>query len=59
MADFAKENGYVIDITENRYHHEIYLTDPRRTEISKLKTVVRRFRFDGSIKARLDLDVYL
>jgi Uncharacterized conserved protein len=41
MADFAKENGYIIDITENRYHHEIYLADPRKTEISKLKTVVR------------------
>ena len=41
MADFANENGYVIDITENRYHHEIYLSDPRKTEISKLKTVVR------------------
>ena len=41
MDTFAKENGYVIDITENRYHHEIYLSDPRKTEIAKLKTVVR------------------
>ena len=41
MADFAKENGYVIDITESRRHHEIYLSDPRKTEISKVKTVVR------------------
>ena len=41
MADFVKKNGYVIDITENRYHHEIYLSDPRKTEISKLKTVIR------------------
>ena len=41
MADFAKENGYVIDITESRYHHEIYLSDPRKTETSKVKTVVR------------------
>ena len=41
MADFAKKNGYLIDITENRYHHEIYLADPRKTELSKLKTVVR------------------
>jgi len=41
MTDFAKENGYVIDITANRYHHEIYLSDPRKTEISKLKTVIR------------------
>ena len=41
MADFAEQNGYVIDITEKRRHHEIYLTDPRKTELSKLKTVVR------------------
>ena len=41
MAGCAEKNGYVIDITENRRHHEIYLSDPRKTEISKLKTVVR------------------
>ena len=41
MADFAKENGYAIDITKNRYHHEIYLTDPRKTEGAKLQTVIR------------------
>ena len=41
LADFAHENGYVIDITPSRYHHEIYLTDPRKTEQEKLKTVVR------------------
>jgi hypothetical protein len=41
MTNFAAENGYKIDITESRYHHEIYLSDPRKTEISKLKTVIR------------------
>ena len=41
MADFVKKNGYALDITESRCHHEIYLADPRKTEISKLKTVVR------------------
>ena len=41
MADFAAENRYVIDITEDRRHHEIYLADPRKTEVSKLKTIVR------------------
>jgi hypothetical protein len=41
MSDFAQANGYGIDITENRYHHEIYLNDPRKTESSKLKTVIR------------------
>ena len=41
MHDFAEKNGYEIDITESRYHHEIYLFDPRRCDVSKLKTVVR------------------
>lgn len=41
MEQYAKENGYAIDITDQRRHHEIYLSDPRRTETSKLKTVIR------------------
>ncbi|MDR0905638.1 MAG: GyrI-like domain-containing protein [Oscillospiraceae bacterium] len=41
MSDFAHANGYVIDITESRYHHEIYLNDPRKTESLELKTVIR------------------
>lgn len=41
MEAFAAENGYQIDITKKRMHHEIYLSDPRRTAVEKLKTVVR------------------
>lgn len=41
MKEFAKENGYEIDITNQRFHHEIYLSDPRKADISKLKTVIR------------------
>lgn len=41
MHEFASENGYEIDINDHRYHHEIYLSDPRKTEPSKLKTVIR------------------
>ena len=41
MHDFAEQNGYEIDITDTRYHHEIYLSDPRKCDVSKLKTVVR------------------
>ncbi len=41
MHEYMIENGYELDITENRFHHEIYLSDPRRCEISKLKTVIR------------------
>lgn len=41
MHCFAKENGYELDITDTRLHHEIYLSDPRRCDISRLKTVIR------------------
>ncbi len=41
MNEFTKEQGYELDITNARYHHEIYLSDPRRCDISKLKTVIR------------------
>lgn len=41
MDSYAKENGYEIDITDSRFHHEIYLSDPRRCDESKLKTVIR------------------
>lgn len=41
MHNFISKNGYEIDINEKRYHHEIYLSDPRKCEVSKLKTVLR------------------
>lgn len=41
MHEYMIENGYELDIKLNRFHHEIYLSDPRRCETSKLKTVIR------------------
>ena len=41
MDSFAKSKGYTIDISTNRFHHEIYLSDPRKTEEAKLKTTIR------------------
>jgi hypothetical protein len=41
MHKYARENGYEINITDRRFHHEIYIGDPRRSEASKLKTVIR------------------
>ena len=41
MHDYMKANGYELDITDTRHHHEIYLSDPRRCDPSKLKTVIR------------------
>ncbi len=41
MHKYMKDNGYELDINDTRLHHEIYLSDPRRCEVSKLKTVIR------------------
>ena len=41
MHDFMEEQGYELDITEERFHHEIYLSDARRVAPERLKTVVR------------------
>lgn len=41
MHEYAKENGFEIDINDERFHHEIYLSDPRKSNIDKLKTVIR------------------
>lgn len=41
MEEFANNEGYDIDITASRYHHEIYLSDPRKCNPEKLKTVIR------------------
>ena len=41
MERYAVDNGYAIDINDTRRHHEIYLSDPRKAEAEKLKTVIR------------------
>lgn len=41
MDVFAKEQGYETDMKARRYHHEIYLSDPRRCAPENLKTVIR------------------
>ena len=41
MESFIEENNLKTDLNEKRRHHEIYLSDPRKTEVSKLKTVLR------------------
>ena len=42
MEDFLSECGYQPDFSGKRLHHEIYLSDPRRTAPEKLKTVIRQ-----------------
>ena len=41
MDAFLRENGYENDFTAERLHHEIYLSDPRKTAAEKRKTVIR------------------
>ena len=41
MHSFAAEQGFLPDLSDTRLHHEIYLSDPRKTAADKLKTVVR------------------
>jgi hypothetical protein len=41
LEEFIGELGYIPDFTSKRRHHEIYLSDPRKTAPEKLKTVIR------------------
>ena len=41
MHAFMEQEGYDLDITDQRRHHEIYLSDARKTAPEKLKTVIR------------------
>lgn len=41
MNEFMEEQGLEPDITDKRFHHEIYLSDARRTAPERLKTVIR------------------
>ena len=41
MHEFMEQQGYTLDITDQRLHHEIYLSDARKVAPEKLKTVIR------------------
>ncbi|MBQ3939707.1 MAG: GyrI-like domain-containing protein, partial [Oscillospiraceae bacterium] len=41
MNTFLAENGYVNDFSDSRQHHEIYLSDARKVQPEKWKTVIR------------------
>lgn len=41
MKAFAEQQGLSIEMDDVRRHHEIYLSDPRKTAADKLKTVIR------------------
>jgi hypothetical protein len=44
MDKYAVENGYAMDINDTRRHHEIYLSDPRKTAPEKLLLGHSQFR---------------
>ena len=41
MHEFMEQQGYELDITDKRLHHEIYLSDARKVAPEKLQTVIR------------------
>lgn len=41
MHEFMAREGYELDITDERRHHEIYLSNARRVEAEKMRTVIR------------------
>lgn len=38
---YLEQNGYVNDMSDERLHHEIYLSDARKVTPEKQKTVIR------------------
>lgn len=41
MNEFLSREGYSPACSGTRFHHEIYLSDPRRTQTQRLRTVIR------------------
>jgi hypothetical protein len=41
IDDFIQKSNLITDINKTRRHHEIYLSDPRKTDPGKLKTILR------------------
>lgn len=42
MHHFLGANGYAFDLTEQRQHHEIYLSDARKIPPDRLRTLLRQ-----------------
>ena len=41
IDDFINKNNLLKDINDKRRHHEIYLSDPRKADPAKMKTILR------------------
>ena len=42
LEEYTREQGCELDFSQDRLHHEIYLSDARRTKPERLKTVIRQ-----------------
>ena len=42
MSAYVAEQGYELDFSQGRFHHELYLSDVQRCKPEKLKTVIRQ-----------------
>lgn len=42
MEQYVESHGYEFDFSDQRYHHEIYLSDVRKCRPENLKTVIRQ-----------------
>ncbi len=42
MEQFLRANGYALDLSEERQHHEIYLSDVRKIPPERLRTLLRQ-----------------
>lgn len=41
LHELMADKGLQLDINDHRHHHEIYLSDPRRSQSEKLRTIIR------------------
>ena len=41
MKELMTAEGFVFDLSYTRRHHEIYLSDPRKVDVAKMKTLIR------------------
>lgn len=41
MDAFLAENGFANNLSDNRLHHEIYISDPNKCAEEKRKTIIR------------------
>lgn len=54
MHEYMIEQGYELDITDERFHHEVYISDVRKTSPEKLKTVLRHPIKKNKVQTRFE-----